>query len=111
MHQRALACAARSHHREDLTGVNFEIDVAQNLAPFAFGLIRKADLFKPDAARKRRQRLSSGLLFYIVIRIHKLEDLGRCAQGLLEIIVEQSELSHRIVEFENSDDKRQKRAR
>src|SRR5580692_6925043 len=115
MHQRALARAARSHHREHLAGVNFEINVAQNLASFlAFGtaprLIREADFLKPDAARKRRQRLRSGLLFYIVLCIHELEYLGRRSQRLLKIVIKQRELAHRIVQLENRNDKRQKRA-
>src|ERR1700733_399823 len=112
MHQRAFARPARSHDRKHFTRANFEIDITQNLASFfVIGTIRKANILKADAARKRRQWLGPRLLFYIVLRIHELEYLRRCSQSLLEIVIEQGELSHRIIKFEHGNDEGQECSR
>ena len=105
MHQRALACAARSDDGHHFSGAHFEIDVAQNFARLvAVRFVGEAHILEANALAKGRQRLRARLLPDVVFGIHELENLRRRAQRLLEIVVEQGKLAHRIVELEHRDD-------
>ncbi len=105
----ALAGAARSHHGHYFSRRYFQIDVAQNFPGLvAIGFVGKAHIFEADVGGEGWQWLGAGLLPDIVFGVHKFKNFRRCANGLLEIVIEESKLADRIVEFENRDDERQK---
>ena len=60
--------------------------------------------------RKRRERLGVRLFAHVIFGIHEAENFRRCAERLLEIVVEERELADRIVQLEHGDDEREKRS-
>src|SRR5262249_37425277 len=99
MHQRAIPRPARTDDGHALAGVDVDIHVAQDRQAFGLGVaIRKAYVLKAHALAKRRKNCSGRLVFDLVFFIHKAKDFLRSAQGLLEIVVEESELADRVVE-------------
>ena len=105
VNQRALAGAAGTNDGENFAALHFEIDAAQDLARVvAVGLVGKADSFEPNALGKLRKSLGAGLFEDDVFRVHELEELRGCAQGLLEAVIEDGKLANRIVEGEDRSD-------
>src|SRR5262249_2626725 len=86
-------------------GFDFEIHIAQNGQAVGLGLaIGKTHVLKAHALTKWRKRCGSRLVFDFVFFIHEAEHLLRSSQGLLEVVVEESELADRIVQAKDSDD-------
>src|SRR5229473_6582136 len=104
--QGALARSARSDQRQDLSCLHFQVDVAQDFALAFTRLVEKANILEADGLRERRQRRSSGLLLHFIAGVHKLKHFRRSADGLLEAVVKQSEIAHRVVKLEHSNDER-----
>src|SRR5437870_10470703 len=112
VHQRAFAGAAGTHDGQHLARFHLQIDIAQNLPRlFAVFPIGKADPVEADALGKTWQRLGAWLLTNLVLNIHEAKDFRGCPKRLLEVVVEEGELSDRVVEFEYGNDKRQENAR
>src|ERR1700733_1775437 len=105
VHQGGLAGAAGANQRDYLTPGDDQVDISENLA-FAFLIaIVEADVFDPDLLPELLECVRAGLLSHLVLGIHEAKDLRGSAQRLLEVVVEESELAHRIVELEHRDDK------
>ena len=88
VHQCALARAARSHHRQHLSHLHFQIDVMQHDRRIFGVLIGERNAVKPDRPGKLPHPLCSRLFPYFVFDIHEAENFGRGSHRLLEIVVE-----------------------
>ena len=111
MHERALARAARPHHRQHLARLHVQIDVMQHDRRVFRVLIGKRNVREPDGTRKLRHPLRSRLLPHFVFDIHETENFRRRSHRLLEIIVKDRELAHRVVELEHRHNESQKSSR
>ena len=69
-------------------------------------LIVKSDLVEFYFAREAFEHMSMRFFPHFVLSIHKEKDFRRSAQGLLEVVIEESELADWIVEPEDGKDKR-----
>ena len=102
--QRGLAGAAGTHESHHLSARHGEIDTGENfLLPF-FGRVGKAHVVEADFAAECLHTFRVRPVPHRVLLIHELEDVAGGAQGLLKVVVEESELAHRIVELEDGDD-------
>src|SRR5260370_14480185 len=106
--QGALARSTRSDQRQNFSCLHFQVDVAQDFALAFTRLVEKANILEADGLRERRQRRSSGLLLHFIASVHKLKHFRRSADGLLEAVVKQSELAHRVITLEYRNDERYK---
>src|SRR5262249_2641834 len=109
LHQSALAGAAGADDGHNLSGMNFQINVAKNRARGAANdlTVGKANLVKAYTVTKVRHRSCALALFDLIFFIHKTEDFRRRTQGLLKTVVEESEFANGIVEPENRNDENQ----
>src|SRR5690348_6687020 len=108
VHQRAFAGAAGANHGQDFPGVHRKLNVTQHVAGFAVSAIGKTDMIETDALAKMRQLTRRGLLQHRVFEVHEMENGSRSAQRLLEVVVENGELAHRLVELVDGDDESHK---
>ncbi len=76
----------------------------QDAGVFAFAAIGEAHVIELDCLRERRQAPGMRLFADIIFDVHELEDFARCAQGLLEIVVELGKLADGIVKAEHRRD-------
>src|SRR6185312_943130 len=103
-HQSGFTGSAGADDGHNLSGLHFEIDVAQNLAGAFFIVIAEIDALETNPILERGEIGSIRLVLYLVFYLHEVEDRRRCAQGLLEIVIELSKFAYGIVEFEYGDD-------
>src|ERR1041384_8098161 len=103
--QRTFSGTARTDYCQDFSRIYFQVDVRQRLArrPIFF-VVSKTHIFELNGFRKLRQWQRFGLLGHRVSRVHELEQLLRCAKGLLEAVVEHGELADRVVQTKNQRD-------
>src|SRR6185437_11002433 len=95
---------ARANDRDNLSGLYFEIDVAQNLTSAFFVVIREVDRVEANAILERRKSDGGRFVFDVVLHFHEVEDRRGGAQRLLEVVVELRKLANGVVKLENSDD-------
>ena len=105
VHQGGLARAAGPDQRHYLAPRDHQVDLSQHL-PFAFFIaVVEADIFEADLLAEFLDDVGAGLLPHLVLGIHEAKYLRGCAQRLLKVVIEESELAHRLVQLEHRDDK------
>ncbi len=102
--QRGFSRAAGAYERQHFAGLDFEIDVVQNLVFAFFSRVGKAYVLKWNGVLKALQHGGVRLFLYVVFGVKEGEDRHGSAHRLLEAVVEVGELAHRIVELEEQDD-------
>ena len=104
MHQRAFARAARTHHRDNFARFHFQIDIAQNLR--ALVAIRRRRRSTHSRSGCLLENGGSGfalrLFLDVVLRVHEPKNLRGRAERLLEIVVEERKLAHRVVRLKTA---------
>ena len=73
-------------------------------------VIREVHANETNVLLKQIEADGLRLVSNIIFNLHKSKNLRRCSECLLEIVVELREFAHRIVEFENGDDKSEESA-
>ncbi len=102
MDESAFSGATGTDDGENLSSLYFKIDVTQDLAGVvAIGLVRKIHALESNAFREARKRFRAGLLRHDIFGVHKGEELRRCTQRLLEAVVEDGKLAHRVIHAED----------
>ena len=81
-----------------------QIDIVQDLMFALFRRVREAHILELNELLKPLKRDRVRPLLHVVLGVEEGEDRRRCAHGLLEAVVEVSELAHRIVELEEHND-------
>src|ERR1700753_1398192 len=110
MHQRSFPATAGADDSHHFSRRNAQIYVVQNLAPFLTVAVGEMHMLEADALVKWGKRDSVRLLVNVVAGIEEVEDRRRCADGLLEVVVELRELAYRLVELEDRNDEGEKNA-
>src|SRR5690242_8710714 len=82
-HQSGFARAARSDDGDNFSGLDFQIDIAQNLASGFLVVVGEVDSFKAKAVPQWWKNDCIRLVFHVVVHFHKLEDGRRSSQSLL----------------------------
>src|SRR5579872_6856274 len=108
--ERALARTARANDGYDFAVTDFEVDIVKDGSIATLSAVGEADTIEFDVLREGWQPLGGNLLADIVFDIHELEDFAGCAQGLLEVVVEEGEFPDGIVQAENGGDESDKDA-
>ncbi len=105
IHQGRLAGAAGTNQRHYFAPRDHQVDLSQHL-PFAFFIaVIETDILEADLLAEFFDDVGANLLPHFVLGIHEAKYLRGCAQRLLKVVIEQSELAHRLVQLENRDDK------
>ena len=102
--QRGLAGAAGTDEGDYLAARHCEIDAGENFLLPLVRCIGKAHVFEADFVAEAFHRFRVRPVSHRVLLVHELEDVAGGAQSLLEVVVEESKLAHRIVELEDRHD-------
>src|SRR5208283_378219 len=110
VYQRGLARAAGTDNRDYFARHYFQIDIVQHLAVVVSAAVAEVNMLEAYALVEWRQVQGAGLLADIIPGVEKIEDRRRRAQRLLEVVVKLSELAHRLIKLEHSNDESQEHA-